>query len=151
MVHFTILCLKESYAKVRFVWMISPLSPQWRQLLRSLSPSVILLCHLFKGFCHIRAVLLRFGSSSLQMLYYMPISGLVTAITLNMLVSPNITELCWLLLLLREVFQIVYWICSSPTLFWGSIQVALFIIQVVLVCPLMLSFTFNLPDIIPSI
>ena len=70
--------------------------------------------------------------------------GLSTATTLNMLVSPNIAELCWLLLLLRETFQIVYWIFSSPTLFWGSIQVALFIIQVVLVCPLMLSFTFNL-------
>lgn len=75
MVHFIILCLKESYAKVRFVWMISLRSDGSCSC--SLSPSVILLCHLFKGFCHIRAVLLRFGSSSLQMLYYMPISGLV--------------------------------------------------------------------------
>ena len=32
MVHFVLLCLKESYAKVRFVWTINSFSHGWEQL-----------------------------------------------------------------------------------------------------------------------
>lgn len=66
-VHFIVLCLKENYAKVRFVWMISPLSLQWWQLLlvasRHLLSCFVIFSKVF--FCHIRAVLLWFNSSPL--------------------------------------------------------------------------------------
>ena len=44
MIHFIVLCLKESYAKVRFLWNVSPLSPAWWHLL------LVASCHLLSCF-----------------------------------------------------------------------------------------------------
>ena len=106
-VHFIVLCLKENYAKVRFVWMISPLSLQWWQLLLVASR------HLLSCFVIFSKVFFLPHQSCpfmVQLFTSVPIcqfQGLSTATTLNIMISPNVTELCWLLLPLRETFQIV--------------------------------------------